>query len=136
MSSPPLDTSPKRHRRDAVRESLAGDSLDSHPIPVAQTRARTHFPNFFSWAIPRPSSTATKPMWCCSRVLWRLDAAPRCNRRRRKTPYRIAVSSIYQILGDVARAPQAKIARDFEQPSALAPQVVSKGARTRFVKWK
>jgi hypothetical protein len=47
MSPPPLDTSPKRHRRDAVRESLAGDSLDSHPIPVAQTRARTHFPNFF-----------------------------------------------------------------------------------------
>ena len=36
MSPPPLDTSPKRHRRDAVRESLAGDSLDSHPIPVAQ----------------------------------------------------------------------------------------------------
>jgi hypothetical protein len=47
MSPPPLDTSPKRHRREAVRESLASDSLDSHPIPVVETRAYAHFPKFF-----------------------------------------------------------------------------------------
>jgi hypothetical protein len=47
MSPPPLEASPKRHRRDAFRESLASDSLDSHPIPVVETRARRHFPKFF-----------------------------------------------------------------------------------------
>jgi hypothetical protein len=48
MSPPPLDTSPKRHRREAVRESLASDSLESHPIPVVETRAYADFPKFFS----------------------------------------------------------------------------------------
>jgi hypothetical protein len=44
----------------ASGESLAGDSRDSHRIRSMEALASAHFPNFFSQALVRASSTSVK----------------------------------------------------------------------------
>jgi hypothetical protein len=65
--------------RAAARESLAGDSLDSHRIRVMEALARVHFRKFFSQAIPSPSSGSAQPLPRRARALRQCEAMSPCN---------------------------------------------------------
>jgi len=56
---------------DAGRESLAGDSLDSHRIRLVEALVRVDFPNFFSRAIPCSPTTSPGQLQSCLRALRR-----------------------------------------------------------------
>jgi hypothetical protein len=63
----------------AARESLAGDSLDSHRNRVTEALARLHFRKFFSQGIPSPSSGSVQPLRRRARALRQFESMSPCN---------------------------------------------------------